>query len=81
MKYMVGFISYQYPNILREANDALPFCMVLALYHFSFANQLISFCFFCLFSCVNRKGSDLGFEGVGREFIQTDCAINQVDYF
>ncbi|XP_078149831.1 trypsin family protein with PDZ domain-containing protein isoform X2 [Carex rostrata] len=28
-------------------------------------------------SCVNRKGSDLGFEGVGREFIQTDCAINQ----
>jgi hypothetical protein len=39
------------------------------------------FLFLSLFSCVNRKGSDLGFGGVGREFIQTDCAINQVSFF
>ncbi|KAJ4751572.1 hypothetical protein LUZ62_085977 [Rhynchospora pubera] len=28
-------------------------------------------------SCVDRKSSDLGFRGVGKEYIQTDCAINQ----
>ncbi|KAJ3671534.1 hypothetical protein LUZ60_007613 [Juncus effusus] len=27
-------------------------------------------------SCVDRKSSDLGIEGVRREYLQTDCAIN-----
>ncbi|MED6120148.1 hypothetical protein PIB30_018357 [Stylosanthes scabra] len=27
-------------------------------------------------SCVDRKSSDLGFAGMNREYIQTDCAIN-----
>ncbi|KAG8363839.1 hypothetical protein BUALT_Bualt19G0064000 [Buddleja alternifolia] len=28
-------------------------------------------------SCVDRKSSDLGLEGMQREYLQTDCAINQ----
>ncbi|GAU11504.1 hypothetical protein TSUD_344940 [Trifolium subterraneum] len=27
-------------------------------------------------SCVDRKSSDLGFSGMSREYLQTDCAIN-----
>lgn len=29
-------------------------------------------------SCVDRKASDLGLGGMHREYLQTDCAINQV---
>ena len=29
-------------------------------------------------SCVDRKSSDLGFGGMQREYLQTDCAINVV---
>lgn len=29
-------------------------------------------------SCVDRKSSDLGLGGMHREYLQTDCAINQV---
>ncbi|XP_061369725.1 putative protease Do-like 14 isoform X2 [Gastrolobium bilobum] len=28
-------------------------------------------------SCVDRKSSDLGFNGTPREYLQTDCAINE----
>jgi len=31
-----------------------------------------------LSSCVDRKSSDLGFSGMPREYLQTDCAINLV---
>lgn len=32
-------------------------------------------------SSVDRKSSDLGLIGVEREYLQTDCAINQVSVF
>jgi hypothetical protein len=58
--------------------------VTLALYGLGFVTFFIcvlrTFCFL-LFSFVNRKSSDLGLEGLTREFIQTDCAINQVDFF
>ncbi|KAA3468702.1 Trypsin family protein with PDZ domain isoform 4 [Gossypium australe] len=41
---------------------------------------LMSFSVFVtsLYSCVDRKSSDLGLGGMRREYLQTDCAINAV---
>ena len=30
-------------------------------------------------SCVDRKSSDLGLGGMRRDYLQTDCAINEVN--
>lgn len=43
---------------------------------FLFCDSLLTLLSIC--SCVDRKSSDLGLGGVRREYLQTDCAINEV---
>ena len=53
-------------------------CVLLIGGNITTADAFVQLIFLSVFSCVDRKSSDLGLGGMRREYLQTDCAINGV---
>lgn len=72
-----GIVRYS-DLISAMLRNSFSFFLYFVFFSQDFLSAMHFFFSHILFSCVDRKSSDLGLGGMRREYLQTDCAINAV---